>query len=172
MHDALLRRLLAKHQGHEVTTEGDAFIVAFHTPALALRWCFEVQVALAHVPWPEELHRTVQARRQLLPSRADPLPADPLPAMGAGSSQAPRLLPLPASTTKAAAAAATVAASPVTRRALRFTDAPPRTAEEAALAIAAVSAASGVAKDGLGCATAGCTSPVYYVQVLHLATYS
>ena len=41
-----------------------------------------------------------------------------------------------------------------------------------ASAIAAVSAASGVAKDGLGCATAGCTSPVYYVQVLHLATYS
>ena len=40
-----------------------------------------------------------------------------------------------------------------------------------ASAIAAVSAASGVAKDGLGCATAGCTSPVYYVQVL-LATYS
>ena len=44
MHDAVLRRLLAKHQGHEVTTEGDAFVVAFHTPAMAVAWCFEVQV--------------------------------------------------------------------------------------------------------------------------------
>ncbi len=36
LHHALARQLLAKHGGFESATEGDSFILAFHTPADAL----------------------------------------------------------------------------------------------------------------------------------------
>ena len=61
LHNELLRRLLAKHQGYEVKTEGDAFMVAFVSPADALAWCLECQCGLLAAPWPAELLARAEA---------------------------------------------------------------------------------------------------------------
>jgi len=39
----------------QVTTEGDAFIVAFHNPMDAVSWALHVQLALLQVAWPAVL---------------------------------------------------------------------------------------------------------------------
>ena len=52
LHNRLLRALLVVHQGYEVKTEGDAFMVAFEHPAQAVAWCAEAQLALAEADWP------------------------------------------------------------------------------------------------------------------------
>jgi class 3 adenylate cyclase len=46
LHDKVLRQYLADFAGYEVTTEGDAFLVAFHHPAEAVGYCLTVQLAL------------------------------------------------------------------------------------------------------------------------------
>jgi predicted ATPase/class 3 adenylate cyclase len=51
-HRELLRAAWAAHGGHEVSTEGDSFFVAFADPAAALRACADGQLALASEPWP------------------------------------------------------------------------------------------------------------------------
>ncbi|OQS07370.1 hypothetical protein THRCLA_00624 [Thraustotheca clavata] len=52
LHDDLLRSLLVKHKGYEITTCGDAFQLAFHDIADAVAYCLDVQVQLLHAPWP------------------------------------------------------------------------------------------------------------------------
>lgn len=37
---------MSKFYGYEVSTEGDAFLVAFHEPFDAVAWCLTVQLAL------------------------------------------------------------------------------------------------------------------------------
>lgn len=54
-HDAFMRRTLQRAYGYEVTTEGDAFIVAFHSATDAMDWVMAVQRGLLRLPWPEEL---------------------------------------------------------------------------------------------------------------------
>lgn len=54
-HDAVMRSSLQKHGGYEVKTEGDAFMIAFPSPAQALRFCVEVQQSLHTHPWSERL---------------------------------------------------------------------------------------------------------------------
>ena len=46
LHDRLLRSYMGRFYGYEVTTEGDAFLVAFHDPFDAAAWCLTVQLAL------------------------------------------------------------------------------------------------------------------------------
>jgi class 3 adenylate cyclase len=43
LHDSILRSLLLKHYGHEVTTEGDSFTMVFHEPLDSVSWCLAVQ---------------------------------------------------------------------------------------------------------------------------------
>jgi predicted ATPase/class 3 adenylate cyclase len=50
----LVREAVARHDGDEVSTEGDAFFVVFRDPLAALAACVDVQRALAAEPWPEE----------------------------------------------------------------------------------------------------------------------
>jgi class 3 adenylate cyclase len=57
VHDAVLRRAIATNGGVEIATEGDAFIVAFHTAADAIRCAFDAQLRLFSAPWPAGLER-------------------------------------------------------------------------------------------------------------------
>lgn len=41
----------------QVTTEGDAFILAFHDPLDAVSWALQVQLALLEAPWPPEIYQ-------------------------------------------------------------------------------------------------------------------
>ncbi|KAL6754411.1 nucleotide cyclase [Haematococcus lacustris] len=55
LHHSLVRKLLVQHHGYESATEGDAFILAFHTPSDALHWAQAFQQGLLHLAWPEQL---------------------------------------------------------------------------------------------------------------------
>ena len=57
LHDKLIRALIDKYHGMEVTTEGDAFIIAFHEPQDAVMWCMHIQDALVDVNWDSKLLR-------------------------------------------------------------------------------------------------------------------
>ncbi len=53
-HAELLRHAWRGHEGHEVSTEGDSFFVAFTNPADAITACAEGQRLLAAEPWPDD----------------------------------------------------------------------------------------------------------------------
>ncbi|KAG2447133.1 hypothetical protein HYH02_007879 [Chlamydomonas schloesseri] len=55
MHNRTIRHLLPKYGAYECHTEGDSFILAYHTAADAVACALEIQVALLHLDWPEEL---------------------------------------------------------------------------------------------------------------------
>lgn len=46
LHDRVLRQYMTQFYGYEVSTEGDAFLVAFHEQFDAVAWCLCVQLAL------------------------------------------------------------------------------------------------------------------------------
>ncbi|MGH2407745.1 MAG: ATP-binding protein [Candidatus Limnocylindrales bacterium] len=50
----LVREAVARHDGDEVSTEGDAFFLVFRDPLAALATCLDVQRALAAEPWPDD----------------------------------------------------------------------------------------------------------------------
>eukprot|EP00798_Chlamydomonas_sp_ICE-L_P009194 gene9194-16333_t len=52
---ACIRQQLLHFGGYESATEGDSFIVAFHTPADALDFAISAQMALLEADWPAEL---------------------------------------------------------------------------------------------------------------------
>jgi class 3 adenylate cyclase len=54
-HHAILRRAIGANQGHEVSTEGDAFFAVFPSAVDAVRAAVEAQRALAAAEWPDEL---------------------------------------------------------------------------------------------------------------------
>lgn len=53
LHHETLRTVWATHRGHEINTEGDAFLVAFASADDAVDACVAAQRALASAPWPE-----------------------------------------------------------------------------------------------------------------------
>eukprot|EP00755_Sulcionema_specki_P035327 Sspe_Gene.2444::Locus_814_Transcript_1_1_Confidence_1.000_Length_4312::g.2444::m.2444 len=55
LHNTIMRRLIAKHSGYEVKTEGDAFMVSFTKEVNAVLFCLEAQVELVKAPWMPEL---------------------------------------------------------------------------------------------------------------------
>ncbi len=55
LHHSLIRKLLAKHYGYESATEGDAFIMGFHTARQAVQFACDLQQQLMTQPWPEEV---------------------------------------------------------------------------------------------------------------------
>lgn len=58
VHDAAIRRLMSKYFGYEVRTEGDSFLIAFHTAEDALGFCLGCQLQLMTCDWPIELEST------------------------------------------------------------------------------------------------------------------
>ncbi len=55
-HDEIVRKALQAHQGYEVKTEGDAFMVAFKSSIDAVQFALELQVALHIAAWPDAVH--------------------------------------------------------------------------------------------------------------------
>ncbi|HEV8602275.1 MAG TPA: adenylate/guanylate cyclase domain-containing protein [Gaiellaceae bacterium] len=53
-HQRLLRAAFAKHDGHEIDTQGDAFFYAFGSAHEAVLAAVEAQRALSGYPWPDE----------------------------------------------------------------------------------------------------------------------
>lgn len=54
-HNNIMRRLMRIHQGYEVKTEGDAFVVAFQSAINALSFCLSVQLQFLESDWPREI---------------------------------------------------------------------------------------------------------------------
>jgi YVTN family beta-propeller protein len=52
-HQRILREAFAKHGGHEIDTQGDAFFVAFATARDGVLAAVEAQRALSRYPWPD-----------------------------------------------------------------------------------------------------------------------
>ena len=52
LHNNIMRSNLKTTGGYEVKTEGDSFMVAFHSPVSAVWWTLFVQEALLNAPWP------------------------------------------------------------------------------------------------------------------------
>ncbi|MEW5318950.1 MAG: hypothetical protein WDW38_010129 [Sanguina aurantia] len=44
-----------KHHGFESATEGDSFIMAFHTSSMAVDFAVQLQLEMLKIQWPEEL---------------------------------------------------------------------------------------------------------------------
>ncbi|KAG2499152.1 hypothetical protein HYH03_002734 [Edaphochlamys debaryana] len=55
VHHRIIRQLVLTYSGYESATEGDSFILAFHTPLDALLFAVEAQQALLDAPWPSAL---------------------------------------------------------------------------------------------------------------------
>ena len=55
LHNQIVREVIQKHDGYEVKTENDAFMVAFNHAKDAVNFCLNTQIALHEAPWPEEL---------------------------------------------------------------------------------------------------------------------
>eukprot|EP01062_Namystynia_karyoxenos_P066077 TRINITY_DN60099_c0_g1_i1.p1 TRINITY_DN60099_c0_g1~~TRINITY_DN60099_c0_g1_i1.p1 ORF type:complete len:1580 (+),score=353.06 TRINITY_DN60099_c0_g1_i1:98-4741(+) len=61
-HNKIIRKLLERHQGYEVKTEGNAFMLAFQEPKCALDWCLAVQLAMQDTDdWPTEIVSRAEA---------------------------------------------------------------------------------------------------------------
>eukprot|EP01028_Stygiella_incarcerata_P004880 TRINITY_DN2118_c0_g1_i1.p1 TRINITY_DN2118_c0_g1~~TRINITY_DN2118_c0_g1_i1.p1 ORF type:complete len:718 (-),score=166.81 TRINITY_DN2118_c0_g1_i1:334-2487(-) len=59
-HNAILRKLLVKHSGYEVKTQGDSFFVVFGNPSDGIRWSFDVQKELVNENWHPALVEAVE----------------------------------------------------------------------------------------------------------------
>ncbi|GIL44411.1 hypothetical protein Vafri_1891 [Volvox africanus] len=57
VHHTVVRQALAKHVGYESATEGDSFILAFHSAEDAVACAMRIQMDLLTAKWPPELLR-------------------------------------------------------------------------------------------------------------------
>jgi predicted ATPase/class 3 adenylate cyclase len=53
-HRGIVRSAIARHEGHEVDTQGDSFLIAFRRATDAVQAAEEIQRSLASQPWPED----------------------------------------------------------------------------------------------------------------------
>ena len=64
IHDQIIRRSIAEHNGYEVKTEGDAFYAVFHDPIDAMSFALQTQVKLYHAPWSEAILSRPEAAKR------------------------------------------------------------------------------------------------------------
>jgi len=57
IHDIIMRQCYTNHSGYEITTEGDAFNLAFQYPIDALAFALQAQLKLYKANWPEGILR-------------------------------------------------------------------------------------------------------------------
>ncbi|KAG1668621.1 hypothetical protein FOA52_001490 [Chlamydomonas sp. UWO 241] len=70
-HNAVVRKALGKWSGYEQATEGDSFLLAFHTPGNALGFALQLQTSLLEAAWePELLQHPLCAPTEMGPSAA------------------------------------------------------------------------------------------------------
>ncbi|KAG1669083.1 hypothetical protein FOA52_004002 [Chlamydomonas sp. UWO 241] len=70
-HNAVVRRALGKWSGYEQATEGDSFLLAFHTPSDALGFALHLQTSLLEAAWePALLQHPLCAPQVMGPSAA------------------------------------------------------------------------------------------------------
>lgn len=62
IHDRVMRGLLGRYYGYEVTTEGDAFQFVFHHATDAVAYAVAAQQALLAAKWPSELQQHFRTR--------------------------------------------------------------------------------------------------------------
>ena len=53
IHDIIMRQCYSDHKGYEITTEGDAFNLAFQHPVDALAFALQCQQKLYQADWPK-----------------------------------------------------------------------------------------------------------------------
>lgn len=64
IHDSILRSMLLKYRGYEITTCGDSFHLAFHTIHEAVEYCLDVQLELLVANWPKQLHNAIASTKK------------------------------------------------------------------------------------------------------------
>ena len=81
IHETCLRSLTAKFKGYESATEGDSFIIAFHSVDAAVNFCLEAQESLLDQPWPEALLHSPECKEVWAAPKCSPRtgPPDPRP---------------------------------------------------------------------------------------------
>lgn len=62
IHDIIMRQCYTDHQGYEITTEGDAFNLAFQNPVDALAFALQAQLKLYKAKWPEGILKHPDAK--------------------------------------------------------------------------------------------------------------
>ena len=62
LHDSVIRRCYTNHNGYEITTEGDCFLLAFHHPLDALSFALQAQVELYNAKWSDRLLSLADAK--------------------------------------------------------------------------------------------------------------
>lgn len=55
LHNQLMRSLIHKHNGYEVKSSGDAFLIVFGDPTNAVNFCLSAQTALLNANWSDAL---------------------------------------------------------------------------------------------------------------------
>eukprot|EP00163_Fabomonas_tropica_P010422 TRINITY_DN2054_c0_g1_i3.p1 TRINITY_DN2054_c0_g1~~TRINITY_DN2054_c0_g1_i3.p1 ORF type:complete len:1170 (-),score=362.91 TRINITY_DN2054_c0_g1_i3:186-3695(-) len=68
LHNGILRHQLREHNGYEVKTEGDAFMIAFASVVDAVHFMVAAQLALNSADWPRALYNTPKANQVPNPS--------------------------------------------------------------------------------------------------------
>ncbi|GIL53577.1 hypothetical protein Vafri_9189 [Volvox africanus] len=72
IHHSIIRKHLVETRGYELSTEGDAFAVAFLCPSDALAFAMDTQVALLHADWPPSLLEQVDGCELWVQPSTDP----------------------------------------------------------------------------------------------------
>jgi len=62
LHDSIIRKCYSTHNGYEISTEGDAFHLAFQHPVDAFSFCLQAQIDLYNAKWSDAIQSLVDAR--------------------------------------------------------------------------------------------------------------
>jgi len=62
LHDSIIRKCYSTHNGYEISTEGDAFHLAFQHPVDAFSFCLQAQIDLYNAKWPDALQSLKEAK--------------------------------------------------------------------------------------------------------------
>ena len=82
LHHKLMRDGIREYNGYEVKTEGDAFMVAFHSTQDGIAWCLHMQVLLLKAKWMPSLLEMNDAKPEKSPASQTQIWCGPRVRMG------------------------------------------------------------------------------------------